>query len=82
MSTQPKKVKINTLPSQILLKIGRLRNYGTKVKISLRFLKYLNRVKSYGRVKIRVKVGPRYCLKGHNSKTIQPRSFILGSNCR
>ena len=78
MSTQP---KVNTLPSQILLKIGRLRNYVAKVKISLRFLKYLTRVKSYGRVKFRVKVEPRCHLNAHISKTIQPRDFILGSNC-
>ena len=77
MSTQPKKVKINTLPSQIWLKIDRLRDYVLKMRFSLSFLKYVKRVKSYGRVKIWVKVEPQCCLKGHISKTIQPRNFIL-----
>ena len=81
MSTHPKKEKINTLPSQIFMKIGRLRDYGIRMNFSLKFLKYVDRVKSYGRVKFRVKVEPRCHLNAHISKTIQPRDFILGSNC-
>ena len=56
MSTQPKKKKMSTLPSQISINIGILANSGLKTPFLQVLRKSVQRVKSYGPVKFWVKV--------------------------